>query len=467
MEVAISMSESAETSKPPIEHDSTTDSEDDNGDSDFDPEEIEKEILGVKSLLRRQCARHKDVATLKSEHKNWLKGVISQLDHSNNLEGEDLQDTIQMVNRAEEGERARRMSIPFSADVEETELDISIQSGQLSNVHTELLHLFAIHDAKFQMECERDRRNMENSKNRMHEELMSKMARMKATEEFERERTRKIKEMKELTETVSETGLAMAETNDRLSYVHADLKNAFQMMRDADAAKEVKDREKTEDLKEMMLQEIRRRPAKNEKDIMEQERMRRIELHQQQMIDRRGSTTDTLLEVQEQLLKIFSKIKREKKVRKTEIKQNQEDHKNRMQEELLRKSHQKEVSIQEAQEKCRRITETMSQISDGDEAKAKAIDMLIDVQKQLLDVFAITKVQDLKDRMSHIKMLNCRKNMLREIRGKRADRENSSGFLPKPHADAATLKSGRRLSLIGERLQQEVSHSSSPENCDD
>lgn len=53
------MSESAETSKPPIEHDSTTDSEDDNGDSDFDPEEIEKEILGVKSLLRRQCARHK------------------------------------------------------------------------------------------------------------------------------------------------------------------------------------------------------------------------------------------------------------------------------------------------------------------------------------------------------------------------------------------------------------------------
>lgn len=59
MEVAISMSESAKTSKPPIEHDSTTDSEDDNGDSDFDPEEIEKEILGVKSLLRRQCARHK------------------------------------------------------------------------------------------------------------------------------------------------------------------------------------------------------------------------------------------------------------------------------------------------------------------------------------------------------------------------------------------------------------------------
>lgn len=86
------------------------------------------------------------MATLKSEHRHWLKGEISLPGVSKNLEGADLQETIQMVNKAEEDERARRMSVPFSADVEETELDISVQSGQLSNVHTELLHLFAIHD---------------------------------------------------------------------------------------------------------------------------------------------------------------------------------------------------------------------------------------------------------------------------------------------------------------------------------
>lgn len=57
-----------------------------------------------------------------------------------------------------------------------------------------------------------------------------------------------------------------------------------------------------------MLQEIRRRPQKNEKELIEQERNRRAELYQQQMIERREST-DVLLEVQEQLLKIFSKIK--------------------------------------------------------------------------------------------------------------------------------------------------------------
>jgi len=86
-------------------------------------------------------------------------------------------------------------------------------------------------------------------------------------------------------------------------------------------------------------------------------------------------------------------LKREKKIKKIEIKQHQEDNKVRMQEELVRKSFQKEVSIQEAHEKARRIMESKSDIADGDEEKTKAIDMLIDVQKQLLDVFAISKVR--------------------------------------------------------------------------
>lgn len=37
--------------------------------------------------------------------------------------------------------------------------------------------------------------------------------------------------MKRLTDTVSAEGIAMAETNARLSQVHVDLKNAFQKMR--------------------------------------------------------------------------------------------------------------------------------------------------------------------------------------------------------------------------------------------
>ena len=65
----------------------------------------------------------------------------------------------------------------------------------------------------------------------MQEELLRNMARQKARQEFERERKRKIAEMRKLTEVISEDGIAMAETNDRLTHVHADLKNAFKMMR--------------------------------------------------------------------------------------------------------------------------------------------------------------------------------------------------------------------------------------------
>lgn len=52
------MSESGETSGPPIQQESDSESDEDN-DTDFDPEEIEKEIMGVRSLLRRHCGHHK------------------------------------------------------------------------------------------------------------------------------------------------------------------------------------------------------------------------------------------------------------------------------------------------------------------------------------------------------------------------------------------------------------------------
>ena len=99
-------------------------------------------------------------------------------------------------------------------------------------------------------------------------------------------------------------------------------------------------------------------------------------------------------------------------MKKVEIQQSQADLKARMQEELVRKCLQKEVSRQEAQEKTRRILESKSQITDGNDAKAKAIDMLIDVQRQLLDVFAISKVLLCFDRS----VITCAKTICRMTR---------------------------------------------------
>lgn len=58
----------------------------------------------------------------------------------------------------------------------------------------------------------------------------------------------------------------------------------------------------------MMLQQFRRRPVGNESQILEQERMRRQDLYCQQLNEPQQSH-ESLLQVQEQLLKIFAKLK--------------------------------------------------------------------------------------------------------------------------------------------------------------
>ena len=92
------------------------------------------------------CLLLQNVAKLKSEHSQWLTSEATGAKNFINLEGSNKKETIALVNKAEENERTRRMSIPFSAAENETDLDLSLASTQLSNVHQELLHLFAIHD---------------------------------------------------------------------------------------------------------------------------------------------------------------------------------------------------------------------------------------------------------------------------------------------------------------------------------
>lgn len=70
------MSESAEAGCKIVSHQEIiTESEDEDSDSstDFDPEEIEKEIMGVKSMLRRHCGRHKVRRRIKHFHSRGLQ----------------------------------------------------------------------------------------------------------------------------------------------------------------------------------------------------------------------------------------------------------------------------------------------------------------------------------------------------------------------------------------------------------
>lgn len=66
-----------------------------------------------------------------------------------------------------------------------------------------------------------------------------------------------------------------------------------------------------------------------------------------------------------------------------------------MQEELLHKTLGKQAKQLEANEKARRINESQN-VTEEDDKRQKTIDMLIGVQKQLLDVMAKTEVLSLQ-----------------------------------------------------------------------
>jgi hypothetical protein len=68
----------------------------------------------------------------------------------------------------------------------------------------------------------------------------------------------------------------------------------------------------------------------------------------------------------------------------------QSDRKTTMHEELLHKTLGKLVSKQEADEKARRINEFSSGVTEEDRKRQKTMDLLIDVQKQLLDIISHT-----------------------------------------------------------------------------
>lgn len=64
---------------------------------------------------------------------------------ASSLEGGTKEETVMRVDEAEEKERKRRISIPFTG-TEETEQDVEEVASQLSSCHEELLHLFAVHE---------------------------------------------------------------------------------------------------------------------------------------------------------------------------------------------------------------------------------------------------------------------------------------------------------------------------------
>ena len=56
----------------------------------------------------------------------------------------DLKDVLKIIDKEQDNERKRRMSVPYSSDKEITDLHVQNRTRRLSDLHEELFKLFSI-----------------------------------------------------------------------------------------------------------------------------------------------------------------------------------------------------------------------------------------------------------------------------------------------------------------------------------
>ena len=73
------------------------------------------------------------------ERKVWEIDGLMQID-----DRMDLKDVLKIIDKEQDNERQRRMSVPYSSDKEITDLHIQNRTRRLSDLHEELFKLFSI-----------------------------------------------------------------------------------------------------------------------------------------------------------------------------------------------------------------------------------------------------------------------------------------------------------------------------------
>ncbi|XP_046856981.1 trichohyalin-like [Xenia sp. Carnegie-2017] len=403
-------------------------------DSDLDTDEIKGQLRNMQAALQRHFGHHKDLARLKSDdlHGEKKEFVVVTPD----LVRSSPSETLLAMRKEMEIERKRRIEAMMD---EEDDEESKFAAEAKRDVNEELLKLFAFHDSKYQTESEKVRKKVEDAKDIMHEELLRRYAQKMVDIEVEQERKRKLSELDKLVKGEAENQLELAQTSENLIKVQNDLKNAFKIATKSKERKESITQKISEDRKEIFLQDMRRQSAisrvKQMSSKEQQQRIAEFDEHMRTMMS--ADTRKLLVNVQEQLLGLFSKLKRDKEVQKVIEVDKTKLNKARMQEELVRTASRKLADREASAERARRIKEQNIERNERQET----IDMLLDVQKQLLDACGHLQSEDLKYNAKLVQFLKTRQNLLSDIR-------SQTGIDAK--RQSKSLEQGRRLSLLGD-----------------
>eukprot|EP00794_Sanderia_malayensis_P003698 gene3698-4218_t len=253
----------------------------------------EDEEFDESCRLVRVLAQHRRVTGV-IEHKIWL--VKDLLHVKSNMSLRELHDILR---QEQEKERNRRISAPYSASIDITDVEWVERSQNLVNVHEQLLRLFSIHQAIYLERCEQLSRIEEAKRQSMHEELVRKAARREVDKAVEEERRRRSGMFDEMSQGRGDMIHEMAETHEKLSAVHEELTESFQHVWKVFAAREAKQRMEEEFLEEQEREGDARRLSAQLEDAEQLRRIRECSFGREDLKNFRARINDCHTELQQ------------------------------------------------------------------------------------------------------------------------------------------------------------------------
>ncbi|XP_065053984.1 inner centromere protein-like [Rhopilema esculentum] len=260
-----------------------------------------------RSFISRTPGQHRRVSAV-IDRKVWQVDTLRLTD---TLESSEVK---RVIKNETEKERKRKMSAPYGASVEITDMQFHERCRRLSNVHEDLFKLFSIHNAVVQRKFEQQRLVTEVNKQLVLEELQRKSAQKAVKYAVEIERERRIKILQEMAQGKSDNALEIADMNARLSKVHIELKDAFRYIWEKEGKKEQERLRKASEAKREVIKVAS--VAQQSSKLEDIEKIRDKEVESLQTTEQfRRIVQDKLKDIQEELASIFGIFKERMKLR--------------------------------------------------------------------------------------------------------------------------------------------------------
>eukprot|EP00795_Rhopilema_esculentum_P014551 gene14551-5620_t len=247
-----------------------------------------------RSFISRTPGQHRRVSAV-IDRKVWQVDTLRLTD---TLESSEVK---RVIKNETEKERKRKMSAPYGASVEITDMQFHERCRRLSN-------------AVVQRKFEQQRLVTEVNKQLVLEELQRKSAQKAVKYAVEIERERRIKILQEMAQGKSDNALEIADMNARLSKVHIELKDAFRYIWEKEGKKEQERLRKASEAKREVIKVAS--VAQQSSKLEDIEKIRDKEVESLQTTEQfRRIVQDKLKDIQEELASIFGIFKERMKLR--------------------------------------------------------------------------------------------------------------------------------------------------------